>query len=200
MIQPFHAQIFYATEINHLFIQRGFPDGSDGKVSACNAGELSSVPKLGRSPGGVNGNPLQYSCLENPMDRGAWQATVHGITKSWTRLSDFHFTFIQRDFPSGTNGKEPACNAEVRDTGSVPGSRGRRKQQPTPVFLPGKSHGQRSLTGYSPWGCKELDMTQLLKEQQVIRDPGFNMQLQLQNDHSHFSLISMFQESREGKE
>ena len=121
MIQPFHAQIFYATEINHLFIQRGFPDGSDGTVSACNAGELSSVPKLGRSPGGVNGNPLQYSCLENPMDRGAWQATVHGITKSWTRLSDFHFTFIQRGFPSGTNGKEPACNAEVRDTGSIPG-------------------------------------------------------------------------------
>ena len=119
MIQPFHAQIFYTTEINHLFIQRGFPDGSDGKESACNAGELSSIPKLGRSPGGVNGNPLKYSCLENPMDRGAWQATVHGVTKSWTLLSDFHF--IQRGFPSGTNGKEPACNAVVRDTGSIPG-------------------------------------------------------------------------------
>jgi len=47
-----------------------------------------SVPGLGRSPGGGHGNPLQYSCLENPMDRGAWQATVHEVTKSWTRLSD----------------------------------------------------------------------------------------------------------------
>ena len=52
----------------------GFPGGSDAKDSACNAGDLSSIPGLGRSPGGGNGNPLQYSCLENPMDRGAWQA------------------------------------------------------------------------------------------------------------------------------
>ena len=50
--------------------------------------DASSIPGLGRSPGGGNGNPLQYSYLENPMDRGAWQATVHGVTKSWTRLSD----------------------------------------------------------------------------------------------------------------
>ena len=64
----------------------GFPVGSDGKESACNAGDLSSVPGLGRSPGVGNGNPLQYSCLENPMDRGAWQATVHRIAKSQTQL------------------------------------------------------------------------------------------------------------------
>ena len=50
------------------------------------AGDLSSIPELGRSPGGGHGNPLQYSCLENPMDRGAWQATVHGIVKSGTQL------------------------------------------------------------------------------------------------------------------
>ena len=67
----------------------GFPSGSDGKESACNTGDLDSVPESGRSPGEGNGNPLQYSCLENPMDRGAWWATVHGITKSRTGLTFF---------------------------------------------------------------------------------------------------------------
>ena len=55
-------------------------------------GDPGSIPGSGRSPGEGNGNPLKYSCLENPMDRGAWQATVHGVTKSWTRLSDFTFS------------------------------------------------------------------------------------------------------------
>ena len=68
----------------------GFPGGSDGKESACNVGDLGSIPGLGRSSGEGNGNPLQYSCLKNPMDRGAWQATAHGVTKSQTRLSDWH--------------------------------------------------------------------------------------------------------------
>ena len=63
------------------------PGGPDGKESACNAGDPGSTSGLGRSPGGGNGNPLQYSCLENPMDRGAWWATVHEIAKSWTQLS-----------------------------------------------------------------------------------------------------------------
>ena len=67
----------------------GFPGGSEGKASACNAGDCSSIPGSGRSPGQGNGNPLRYSCLENPTDRGAWWATVHGVTKSQTRLSDF---------------------------------------------------------------------------------------------------------------
>ena len=62
----------------------GFPGCSEDKVSACNAGDQGSIPGLGRSPGEGNGNPLQYSCLENPMDRGAWQATVHRVAKSWT--------------------------------------------------------------------------------------------------------------------
>ena len=66
----------------------GFPGGSYGKESACNAGDLGSIPGSERAPGERNGNPLQYSCLENPMDREAWQATVHGTAKSWTRLSD----------------------------------------------------------------------------------------------------------------
>ncbi len=70
-----------------------FPGGSDGKASAYNAGDLGLIPGLGRSPGEGNGNPLQYSCLENPMDGGAWWATVHGVAKSRTRLSNFTFTF-----------------------------------------------------------------------------------------------------------
>ena len=67
----------------------GFPVGSGVKASACNAGDLDSVPGSGRSPGEGNGNPLQYSCLENPMDGGAWWATVHGVAKSRTWLSEF---------------------------------------------------------------------------------------------------------------
>ena len=62
-------------------VTRGFPGDSDGKESACNVGNLSSIPGLRRSPGGGRGNSLQYSCQENPRDRGAWQATVHGVTK-----------------------------------------------------------------------------------------------------------------------
>ena len=61
---------------------------SDSKESACNAGDPGSTPGLGRSPGEGNGNPLQYSCLENPMDREAWQATVHGVAKSRTRITN----------------------------------------------------------------------------------------------------------------
>ena len=59
----------------------GFPHSSVGKESACNAGDLGSIPGLGRSPGEGNGNSLQYSCLENPMDRGIWQAIVHGVAR-----------------------------------------------------------------------------------------------------------------------
>ena len=77
-----------------------------------------------------NGTPLQYSCLENPMDRGAWWAAVHGVAKSWTGLSDFTFTHW------------------------------RRKWQPTPVFLPGESQGQGSLMGCHLWGHTESDTTE----------------------------------------
>ena len=66
----------------------GFPRGSDGKESACNAGDLGSIPGLERSRGKGNGYLLQYSCLENLTDRGAWQAKVHGVAKSHTQLSD----------------------------------------------------------------------------------------------------------------
>ena len=88
-----------------------------------------------RISGEGNGNPLQYSCLENPMDGGAWKAAVHGVAKSRTRLSDVTFTFHFHDW--------------------------RRQWQPTPVFLPGESQGQRSLVGCHLWGRTELDMTEV---------------------------------------
>ena len=74
----------------------GFPGGSNGKETACNAGDPGSILGSGRSPGVENGNPFRYSSLENSMDRGAWWATVHGVTKSWTRPPDEH-TYTQTD-------------------------------------------------------------------------------------------------------
>ena len=84
-----------------------------------------------------NVNPLQYSCLENPMDGGAWQAAVHGVSRSRARLSDFTFT------------------------------NWRGKWQPTPVFLPGESQGWRSLVGCRLWGRTESDMTEVTQQQQA---------------------------------
>ena len=94
--------------------------------------EIVKVPPAGEG----NGTPLQYSCLENPMDGGAWQATVHGVAKSRTRLNDFTFTFTFMHW--------------------------RRKWQPTLVFLPGESQGRGSLVGYSPWGRSEPGTTERL--------------------------------------
>ena len=74
-------------------LTQSFPGGSDGKASAYSAGDPGLIPGSGRSPGEGNGNPLQYSCLENPMDGGTWWATVQGVAKSWTRQGDFTFTF-----------------------------------------------------------------------------------------------------------
>ena len=111
------------------------------KVSACSAGDPGSIPGSGRCPGEGNGNPLQYSCLENSMDGGAWWATVCGVTKSQTGLMDFTYRFTAKrkygctsvrvwnehrlsllthcDFSDISDGKESACNAG--DPGSVPG-------------------------------------------------------------------------------
>ena len=122
-----------------------------------------------------NGSPLQYSCLENSMDRGPWWATVHGVAQSQTQLS--HWTELNwtethlLGFPAETHllgfpGDKVVKNlpANAGDTGLIPGSgrSPRRKWQPTPIFLPGGSHGQKRLAGYSPWGCRELAMTQWL--------------------------------------
>ena len=70
--------------IIYNYFTKGFPRGSNGKESTCNAGDPGFIPGSGRSPGAGQGNPLQYSCLENSIDRGAWWATVHGVAKSWT--------------------------------------------------------------------------------------------------------------------
>ena len=80
---------------NFLVVQwlGDFPSGLGSKASAYNSGDPRSVPGSGRSPGEGNGNPLQYSCLENPMDGGTWWAIVHGVPKSQTWMSDFTFTF-----------------------------------------------------------------------------------------------------------
>ena len=97
---------------------------------------VASRPAFGEG----DGTPPQYSCLGNPMDGGAWQATVHGVAKSRTRLSDFTFTF------------------------HIHASR--RKWQPTPVFLPGESQGRGSLVGCCLWGCTESDTTDATQQQQ----------------------------------
>ena len=73
-----------SSECRRPWFDPGFPGGSDGKESACSARDTGLISGLGRSPEEGNGNPLQYSCLENSMGRGVWRATVHGVVKSWT--------------------------------------------------------------------------------------------------------------------
>ena len=88
--RPQHLRGRGSTKICHSLPSGwGFPGGSGGELSACNVGNLGSIPGLGRSPGEGNGNPFQYSCLENPVNGGAWWATVHGVAKSRIQLSNF---------------------------------------------------------------------------------------------------------------
>ena len=132
--------------------------------------------------GDGNGTPLLYSCLENPMDRGAWWAAVHWVAKSRTWLSDFTFTFhfhsLEREMATHSSAlawkipwiEEPGRlqsmgSQRVRHDWATSLSlftfmHWRRKWQPTPVLLPGKSHGLRNLVGCSPWGHKKSDMTE----------------------------------------
>ena len=95
------SQVFFNSDLAIILCvelkdQSGFPGGSGGKVSACNAGDLGLIPGSGKAPGEGNGNLLQYSCLENPMEGGVWQATVHGLAKSRTWLSNFSLKVSQR--------------------------------------------------------------------------------------------------------
>ena len=90
-------QIWMKTiEMTHVMF-KGFPCSSVGKESACSAGDRGLIPGLGRSPGERNGNPLQYPCLEKPMDRGAWWAAVHGGRKE-LKLTEQHTTLISEDY------------------------------------------------------------------------------------------------------
>ena len=100
---------------------------------------------MGRSPGGGHGNPLQYYCLENPLERGAWQAIVHGVTQSQT----------------GPKQLSPHTHVCIYIYLYIVYS-WRRAWQPTPVFLPGEFHGQGSLVGNSPWDRTESDTTEWL--------------------------------------
>ena len=115
---------------------------------------------MGRSPGEGNGNPLQDSCLENPMDGG-----VRGVAESRTRLSDGNIYFalfhITKGFPGGSEGKEPACN--VGDLDLIPGlgrSPGGGHGNPLQYSCLENPRGLRSQAGYSPWGCKQSDKTE----------------------------------------
>ena len=87
----------------------GFPGGSEVKASACNAEDLGSIPGSGRSPAERNGNPLQYSCVENPMDGGTWWATIHGVTKSRTWLSDFTHSLTHDPSKQFNDSKTPCA-------------------------------------------------------------------------------------------
>ena len=116
----------------------GFPGGSDAEESACSTGDLGLIPGLGRLPGEGNGNPLQYSCLENPMDGGAWCRLLcfNAILPNHSTLSLSHrvqktVLYIYFSF---------AVLYRIR------------QRHPTPVLLSGKSHGRKSLVGCSPWG------------------------------------------------
>ena len=92
------------------FSHEGLPFGSDSRESSCNTGDPSSMPGLGRSPGEGNGHPLQYSGLKNPMDRGAWWATVHGVTELDTKLKYLHEGSQEADGPeSNIQEREHTC-------------------------------------------------------------------------------------------
>ena len=90
VVSHFKAEAYdvFTITVSAHFFYSGFPGGSDSKESACNAGDLDSIPESGRSLGEGHGYPLQYSFLENPMDRGAWGATVLGVAKSHTQLNN----------------------------------------------------------------------------------------------------------------
>ena len=130
----------------------GFLGGANGKESIYQC-RRHSVPGLGRSPGEGNDNPLQYSCLENPMDRGAWQATVHGVEKSWTQLNiwalglnnRYKWTLVKRSFHQGLpwwSSGRPLCFqcrghiwSLVRELRShMPGDTGKKKKKKPEVF------------------------------------------------------------------
>ena len=88
LYKTFTLVILFRKQVEELlYMSLGFTSSSNGKESACNVGDLGSIPGLGRTPGERHGNPLQYSCLENSMDREAWPALVHGVSKNLTQVT-----------------------------------------------------------------------------------------------------------------
>ena len=123
----FHLfSVFKWIQVSHNVNLHYYEPENDNSFSTC----FHHLKVLRIILGEGNGTPLQYSCLGNPMDRGAWWAAVHGVSKSWTRLSNFTFMYW------------------------------RRQWQPTPVFLPGESQGRGSLVGCRLWGRTESDTTE----------------------------------------
>ena len=134
-----------------------FPGGSVVENLSANAGDLCSIPGLGRSPRGGNDNPLQYPCLGNPKDRGAWWVTVRGITKSQTQLG-------MPTHAGGSVVKNTPANAG--DLGSTPGPGSSPEGGNGSPFqyscLGNPIERGAGVGGYSPWGCKELDPSEWL--------------------------------------
>ena len=163
-----------------------FPGVSDGKASVYSVRDLGLISGLGEFLGEGNGNPLQYSCLENPVDGGAWyrllsmgsQRVRHDWATFTFTMGNWHITNKKMVFKSYFNfiygillmgaslvAQTVKCLPTMRETRVQSLGREiswRRKWQPTPAFLPGKSHGWRNLVGYRPWGRKELDTTERL--------------------------------------
>ena len=145
-------QVETCTESSKIDGNQGFPDSSVAKESACNARDPGLIPGSGRSSGEGNGNPLQYSSLENSMDGGAWQASVHGVTKYWTRLSNFSFFWASLVAQLVKN--LPAMQETwVLSLGwEDPLEKGKATHSSVLAW--------RIHELYSPWGRKELDTTE----------------------------------------
>ena len=150
-------------------IELGFPGGLAVKNSPASAEAMGLIPGLGRSPGKENGNPLQYSCLDNSMEEPG--ACKESFTPEWLNNKNnqvyskviqlFLFLFCRLysiSFPRGASGKEPICQCRRhkrhRFNPCVRKIPWKRAWHPTPVFLPRESHRQRNLAGCSPWGRK----------------------------------------------
>ena len=119
------------------------------------------ISGLGRSPGGRNGNSLQYSCLENPMDRGAWQATVHGVAKSWTRLIDFHVTLhVVKMVEVASNEKVAGGRTETPPPGGS-----QKARSPTVDALKANSTPRRSRVSAPP---ESASVSELLSSASVL--------------------------------
>ena len=140
-----------------------FPGDSVGKESACNAGDMNSIPRSGSFPGGRHDNPLHCSCLENPMEWGAWWTIVHRWQRvgqdwsNWAHIYSLLDIYTPRGLPGGWAIKrclQCRRHSWCRFNPWIRKISWNMKWQSTPVLLPGKFYGQRNLAGYSPWDHK----------------------------------------------